>query len=340
MVVMQETVQSQVESLAKLTNAFRTTGVICAAAQLGLPDLVDCDGAKPCELAEKLSCDADALYRLLRTLASLGIFEETDTGRFIHTPASQLLRKDAEPSLHGLACLIGQIDVFVWPHILYSIRTGKAAFDKVFGTGIFDYMKEHAEISEPFDRAMAGFTEVVATEVIGAYDFGQYRHVIDIGGGNGTLLKKILGRYPQVRGTIYDIDHVVERALEKIPGTQWEGRLDGIPGDFLQFVPPGGDLYVIKIVLCDWSDDHVRTILSNVRKVIGKGRLLIIDGILPPGNAPSFAKLSDINMLVLTGSRERTEKEFRELLSSTSFRLNSVHLVHEWVGLLEAVAET
>jgi len=235
--------------------------------------------------------------------------------------------------------MTGVIDLFVWPHILYSLKTGKPAFDKVFGSQIFEYMKSHPEVGEVFDPAMAGFTEVVAQGVLDGYDFSPYTTITDIGGGNGSLLKKILSRYPGITGTIYDLPHVVERALNALHGTAWENRLHGIPGNFLEFVPPGADLYIIKIVLCDWRDEDVRVILRNVRQAISSGKLLIIDGVLPDGNIPSFAKLSDINMLVTTGSRERTEKDFRELLTGAGFRLNSIQSVHEWVGLLEAVPQ-
>lgn len=329
-------ITAEVESLARLISGFRITGILCAAAQLGLPDLVGPEGASPSRLAQLVGCEPDSIFRLLRALASIGVFEETPEGEFLHTSSSRLLKKDSEPSLHGLACFTGMVDIFAWPHILYSLRTGKPAFEKVFGSGIFEYMKEHPEVSQTFDQAMAGFTEVVARAVLDAYDFSPYRNIIDIGGGNGSLLKKISARYPLSACTIYDLDHVVARALKAVEGTGWEGRLRGIAGNFLEFVPNGGDLYIIKIVLCDWRDDDVRRILRNVRRAISHGRLLIIDAVLPKGNTPSFAKLSDINMLVTTGSRERTEENFRELLKSTGFVLKSVRPVHEWVGLLEA----
>lgn len=327
-----------VESMARLINSHRITGVLCAAARLGLADLIGSTAISVAELASVTGCQPDALYRLLRALASLGVFEETGERVFRNTDASFLLSRDAEPSLYGLACMTSRMHLFAWPQLLHSLQTGNPAFDKVFGTGIFDYMGEHPRASEAFDQAMAGYTEVVAQAVLDAYDFAPFEHVIDIGGGAGAFLKKVLARHPNVRGSIYDLSHVVTRSLKSIRDTVWEGRLGGIAGNFLESAPPGGDLYVIKIVLCDWQDDDVKRILTNVRKVISKGkRLLIVDAILPPGNTPSFAKLSDINMMVITGGKERTEEDFRQLLAATGFEVVSVDPIHEWVGLVEAV---
>ncbi len=327
-----------VESMARLINSHRITGVLCAAARLGLADLIGNTAMPVAELASATGCQPTALYRVLRALASLGVFEETGDGAFRNTDASLLLRRDAEPSLYGLACMTSRMHLYAWPELLHSLQTGKPAFNKVFGSGIFDYMADHPEASEAFDRAMAGYTEVVADAIVDAYDFSPFAQVIDIGGGAGALLKKVLTRYPNVRGAIYDLEHVVTRSLESIKDTVWEGRLSGIPGNFLESAPPGGDLYVIKIVLCDWQDDDVKRILSNVRNVMSKGqRLLIVDAILPAGNTPSFAKLSDINMMVITGGKERTEEDFRQLLAATGFDVVSVNPIHEWVGLIDAV---
>ncbi|HEV7746376.1 MAG TPA: methyltransferase [Pyrinomonadaceae bacterium] len=327
-----------VESMARLINSHRITGVLCAAARLGLADLIGSTAISVAELASATGCQPNALYRLLRAVASLGVFEETGDAEFRNTEASLLLRRDAEPSLYGLACMTSRMHLYAWPQLLHSLQTGQSAFNKVFGSEIFEYMAEQPEASEAFDQAMAGYTEVVADAVLDAYDFSPFEHVIDIGGGAGALLKKVLTRYPNVRGSIYDLKHVVTRSLESIKDTVWADRLFGLPGNFLEAAPPGGDLYVIKIVLCDWQDDDARRILANVRKVISKGkRLLIVDAILPPGNTPSFAKLSDINMMVITGGKERTAEDFRQLLAATGFDVVSVNPIHEWVGLIDAV---
>ena len=330
---------SDVDYLARVICGFRASGLVCATAQLGLADLVGPEGAFPDDLARQVDCKPEMIFRLLRALAAIGIFEENSTGAFVHTQLSGLLRKSAEPSLHGLACLIGMTDLFAWPHILHSLRTGEAAFPKVFGTGIFEYMKTRPELREVFDRAMGGFTEVVGDALVKAYDFSAYRTIVDIGGGNGSLLKKILERNPQAHGMIFDLPEVVERTRRELAGTTWDGKLSATPGNFFEFVPEGADLYVIKIVLCDWADDDVKKILRNIRKVTSSGRLLIADAILLAGKSGSFPKHSDVNMMVITGGRERTEEEFRSLLNSTGFRVNRVQFVHEWVGLIEAVPE-
>jgi SAM-dependent methyltransferase len=332
-------VDTTVEQLAKMINGHRFSASVCAAARLKVADQLAAGPVAIEELARRTGTDAHSLYRLLRALASLGIFEETAARTFQNTDASQLLRSDAEPSLYGLACMTAMMHHFAYPEILYSLRTGKTAFEKVFAAGFFDYMKTHPEEADAFDRAMAGYTEVVAEAVVGVYDFSRYRHIVDIGGGAGAFLSKIARKHPEVRGTVFDLDHVVARTAERLRSAGLSDRVGVAAGSFFEAIPEGGDLYTIKIVLCDWGDDDVKRILSNVRRVVGgHKRLLIIDAIIPPGNAPSFAKFSDINMMLITGGRERTEEDFRRLLAATGFEVTSVSTVHEWVGLVEAMA--
>jgi hypothetical protein len=334
----QDSRPSNIEELAKLINGHRFTGIICAAARLGLADMVPAEGMSASELAAKAECRPDMLYRLLRALASIDIFEETADGVFQHTRGSLLLRRDAEPSLHGLACMTSRMHFFVWPEILYSLKTGEAAFNKVFDNGLYPYMTDDQESAEAFDRAMAAYTEVVADAVLENYDFSPYSYVIDVGGGRGIFLEKILGRYPQLRGTVYDRDHVVARTARRLQKWALNGRLGVQAGSFLESVPEGADLYTIKIVLCDWKDSEAMRILKNIRQAIPQnGKLLVIDGMLPAGNTRCYAKLSDINMMLITGGRERTEHEFRQLLAESGFEVLRTKLVHDWVGLVEAI---
>lgn len=331
--------QNTVEMMARLINGHRFAASICAAARLGVADILVTEPLPVEALAERTGTYPDALYRLLRALASIGIFKEVPGRAFEHTPASQLLRSDAEPSLHGLACMTGMMHLFAWPEILDSLRTGRPAFNEVFGAGIYQYLKTHPQEADAFDRAMAGYTEVVAQAVVDAYDFSPYQHVVDIGGGAGAFLSKIARAYPHIQGTVFDLGPVVARTRERLRKAHLDGRIGVAEGSFLEGVPPGGDLYTIKIVLCDWQDSDAERILTNVRRVVsGEKRLLIIDALLPPGNEPCFAKFSDINMLLITGGKERTEAEFVQLLKATGFEVTSVALVHEWVGLVEARA--
>jgi ubiquinone/menaquinone biosynthesis C-methylase UbiE len=333
--------EGPVEYLARLINGHRVSVSICAAARLGLADLLGAGPISVEDLARGTDCQPDMLYRLLRALASIGIFEETDPGTFQNTDASMLLRKDAEPSLHGLASMTGLMHHFVWPETLHSLRTGQPAFNKVFGAGIFDYMKDKPEASDAFNRAMCGYTEVVAQAVVDAYDFSPYRHIIDVGGGIGAFLAKIAGRYAHFQGTVYDLGHVVRRGAEYIGGLGLQGRIAFCAGSFLEAAPAGGDLYTIKIVLCDWQDDDAERILRNIRRAMpAQARLLIVDAVLPPGNTPCFAKFSDINMMLITGGRERTEDDFRRLLSASGFEVTLIDHIHEWVGLVEARPRT
>lgn len=326
-----------VESMARLINGHRATGMICAAARLRIADVLGADTLDVTLLASRVGCNPDACYRLLRGLASLGIFEETGARQFRNTEASSLLREDGEPSLYGLACMTSLLHLLAWPQLLFSLRTGAPAFPQAFGAGLFDYLAAHPEAADAFDRAMCGYTDVVAGAVLETFDFSGCRRIVDIGGGAGAFLTKIVRRHPHVHGIVYDLPHVVERTRERLRRLGLHERIDAVGGDMFAAVPPGGDLYTIKIVLCDWSDDDAARILRNVRAVIDPdARLLVVDAVIPPGNTPCFAKLSDVNMLVMTGGHERTAEDFRRLLGSSGFEVDAIRRVHDWVGLVGA----
>lgn len=309
--------------LGQLINGYWASFTVIAAAQLGVADALGPEPTHVDVLAEKTRCDAGALYRLLRALASLGIFAETDRPRtFAHTRLSEALRSNVPGSMHGLATMTGLLHARAWPDVAHAVRTGGTAFNKVFGSEIFDYLPTDAEAAAAFDRAMTGYTASTAAAVAGAYDFSEVRRLLDVGGGSGALLASIAARHPHVSGVTLDLPHVAARATEHLARTGVADRCEALGGDFFESVPAGFDAYALKMILHDWSDERSLAILKNVRKAMGpSGRLLVIDAVLPEGNAPSPGKLIDINMLVMTGGRERTEREFRDLLSASGFEL-------------------
>ncbi|HEX6839026.1 MAG TPA: methyltransferase [Polyangia bacterium] len=310
--------------LGQLINGYWATWSIIAAARLGLADALDDGGAPVARLAEKVGADGDALYRLLRALASLGIFREEGERTFHHTPLSQALKKDVPGSMHGLAVATSLLHMRAWPEILHSVRTGETAFAKVFGCDLFDQLPHDPEAARAFDAAMAGYTVTTGNAVAAKYDFSGCQRVVDVGGGSGALLCAILARFPSLGGVTFDLPHVTERARATIDRAGLAGRAEVAGGDFFASVPPA-DCYTLKMILHDWDDEKSRAILRTLRQAIApNGRVCLIEAVVPPGNAPSPAKLLDVNMLVMTGGRERTEAEYGALFAATGFRLTRV----------------
>jgi hypothetical protein len=310
--------------LGQLINGYWASYSIIAAARLGVADALDDTPTPVARLAERTGADAGALYRLLRALASLGIFREEGERVFAHTPTSQLLRKDVPGSMHGLAVATSLMHLRAWPELGHSLRTGETAFKQVFGSEVFDWMPTSPEAARAFDAAMAGYTNSVGNAVAAKYDFSRFSTIADIGGGSGALLAILLGKFAGPRGITFDLPHVTERARAFIDQSGLGARLDAVGGDFFAAVPTA-DCYTMKMILHDWDDDKSRTILRTLRKSIAPGgRLCVIESVIPPGNAPSPAKLLDINMLVMTGGRERTEAEYGALFADANFRLTRV----------------
>ena len=309
---------------------------IHAAAVLGIADLLAGGPKTVDQLAAATNTDRQSLARLLRGLASLGIFR-TAIGnvQYDQTPLSDVLRTDHPASLRPWALMLGAEFVSRPTAALTSaIRTGRPAFHQVFGTSLFEHLAEHPEDSTVFDRAMSSLPAYTAA-VVGAYDFSQFERVVDVGGGRGALLTAILAANPLLRGVLYDLPAVTRGAPAPPPSVA--GRMDIVAGDFFASVPAGGDAYVLSGVIHDWNDERAVAILKNCRQaMLAGGRLLICDVVLTTASDPARAMM-DLLMLVLTGGRERTEEEFRALLRDSGFALKSVRATAMGGSVLEAL---
>jgi hypothetical protein len=310
------------------------------AAKLGIADLLQ-EGPQSCtRLAEATQMHAGTLYRVLRALASVGVFVEDEEGRFSLTPLAEPLRTDAPGSLRAFAIMLGAPEHWrAWEGVLHSVRTGQPAFDHVFGMPLFQYFAAHPEAARVFDEAMTSRSAQENTAIVAAYDFAAVHTVVDVGGGQGTLLTSILHVHPDACGVLFDLPHVIAPTRTRIERAGQAARWAFVAGDFFAAVPAGGDLYLLKKVIHDWDDERAQRILTNCRKVIsGTGRLLLIEPVIPPGNDPSFNKLLDMLMLVWNaGGRERTAGEHRALLASASFNLRRVIPTIAGVSIIEAV---
>jgi hypothetical protein len=311
--------------MLQLLNGAHVAGALSCLAQLGIPDLVEAGPKSAEELATQIGAQPQALYRLMRATASVGVLSEGPDGRFSETPMSAVLRKNANPSLRGLAIMGGrEWHGRGWSHLEYCVRTGKQAVDRIYGMPIFEFFKQHPEEAQIFDETMTGLSTIDGPAVADAYAFDGIRTIVDVGGGHGFLLATILARNPQMRGTLYDAPHVVEGAKNG-PLKPMTERCSFLSGDMFSSIPVGADAYIMKHIIHDWPDDLCTKILKACRKnVSAAGKLLVVDNVIQPGNDFSPGKFLDLQMLIFPGGRERTEKEFRELFAAAGWQLRRV----------------
>jgi hypothetical protein len=311
---------TQAAPIRQLATAYWRSRCLHVAVELGLADAIG-DGVRSAEaLAEETGTDPGALARLLRALASFDVFVEADGG-YGQSPASQFLRTDHPQSMVGLVRFAGAgYHWATWGGLEHSVRTGEPAFDHLFGCNSFDYFKTHPTEGRVFDQAMSGKAQADVGAVVGAYDFSRFARIADIGGGKGHLIRGVLGAAPEAQGLLFDLPEVAGAAGKA-------ERLTIQGGDFFKDTMPVCDAYVLMMILHDWDDDACVRILSNLRRAApDHARLLIVEAFLPEEPGPAQAKITDIEMLVLTGGRERTATEFNSLLARAGFRfLRTIH---------------
>ncbi|MQA86762.1 MAG: methyltransferase [Streptosporangiales bacterium] len=304
--------------------------ILHVAARLGLADVL-ADGPKTsAEVAAATETHPPSLHRLLRALACLGVVTEIEAGRFELTPEGAQLRSDTPESIRGLVMLFCGDEVWrAWGNLLHSVRTGGSAFEYVTGMPPFEFLAAHPEQSATFDAAMADHTRKVAPEIIAGYDFGRFSTIVDVGGGDGTLMAAILRAVPAARGILFDLPAGVEPAPTTLKSAGVADRCRVVAGSFFKSVPEGGDAYLLKSVIHDWDDDRAAAILRTCRSAMGPASSLqVIEPVLPPRiESPAEITglvMSDINMLVNTGGRERTEVEFRSLFAAAGLDVTAV----------------
>jgi len=309
---------------------------VSTIAELGIADLIQTGQPQPVEhLARASKTHEASLYRILRFLAGHGLFRETENRHFDHTPLSAALRTDASGSYRAGAQLFYHLFAG-WDGLDHSIRTGEPGFNKVFGAPIFDYIQAHPEMGPIFDAGMTSLNYYETAAMLDTYDFSGINVMADIGGGNGSLLSAVLARYPNMRGILFDLGHVVGRAKEKLKGAGLAERCIVMEGSFFESIPAGADAYLFRHIIHDWTDAQCAQILGHCRKVMpANGKLLIADSVVPAGNAPSLAKDMDITMLTFPGGQERTEVQFRSLLKASGFELKSIMPTTTVISVLE-----
>ena len=315
------------DHLLQMANGIVVQQSLYAAAKLGVADLLDGRPKTISDLAAELDVNGPMLLRVMRLLASQGVFEEVAPGAFANNGLSCFLRTAMPGSARSIVIFRGS-DFYYSPfgEILHSIKTGKPAREKLFGKNAFDYMKDDTAMARIFDDAMTNMSQLIGPAVAEGNDFGAWGSVMDVGGGNGLLLAAILKAHPRLRGVLADLPHVLDRARERgFLGGELEARSEMRPCDFFREVPAGCRAYVMKSIIHDWDDARAHQILVNCRRAVPKdGVLLLVELIMAERNTPCQAKLYDISMMVLTGGRERSVSEYRELLAGAGFRLSRV----------------
>lgn len=309
--------------LLQLASGFRITQALYVVAKLGVADRL-VKGPKTCaELAQQVGAHERSLFRVMRALASIGVFGQDSEDRFYLNPMSSLLVADAPDSVRAAVLFWGSDMYKAAGELLMSVKTGKTAFDRVFGEGHFEYLSKHPDESETFNTMMAQMLRAnPARRSIERYDFAGRKTVVDVGGGVGELLASILVRNPHLTGILYDLPAAVKDASANLKSRGVDGRVKIVPGSAFDSIPGGGDVYTMSRVLHDHPDDVALMILRHCRKVIpSDGVLLIGDSVVSGGSAPSQGKLVDLTMLMMTGGRERTEGEWRALLEEAGFTM-------------------
>jgi SAM-dependent methyltransferase len=297
---------------------------VYAAAELGIADRLK-DGPRPsAEVARDCRANDDAVYRLMRALANVGVLEEREQRTFALTPIGQFLRSDVPGSLRGYARFVGYAPTWkAWGETVHSVRSGEPGFEHAFGENIFDWYAKHLDESAVFDEAMTSLSTSEAVAVSEAFDFSGIATLADVGGGRGYLLSTILARNPAMKGILFDLPHVVSGAPPLLRQLGVEGRVRVESGSFLETAPGGADAIIMKHIIHDWNDeDSVRILKSCHRALPEGGRILVVEAVVPPPGQAGWAKLLDLEMLVLTPrGRERTEQEYAQLFAAGSFRL-------------------
>ena len=323
----------------QMATGFWVSKMIYAAAKLGLPDHLANGPKSAAELSTTTGTHPQSLHRLMRTLASVGIFTQLDGGRFGLTPLSESMKKGAPGSAHEtILTMAGPTFVRAFEEIAHSVKTGETGFEKALGKPIFDYFAEHQDEASLFSQSMVGIHGGEPPAVAAAYDFSQFGTIVDVGGATGNMLSAVLSAHQGPRGILYDLPHVVTDAPPSLEKSGIADRVTIENGSFFENVPSDGDAYILSHIIHDWNEDQCLTILGNVRKAMNPdGKLLIVEFVLPEDDSEHFGKIADIIMLVIPGGQERTPTEYDELLTKAGFKMTRVVPTETPVSIVEAV---
>lgn len=332
------------EALLQFATAYVPCSAVWVAAELKIADLIGTGSQSVAELAKKTGTNEDALFRILRLLSMVGIFTEAEPRHFALTPPAELLRSDHPQSMRDtVVWLADPLHFNIAAELLHSVRTGQPTVEHLTGKPAFEYISSNEVEFHRFHRAMTNLSAMAVAAALQAYDFSDFSTIVDVGGGHGFAICSILQKYPQMCGILFDLHDIVPGADQRICDLALETRCSTASGDFFQSVPEGGDVYFMKHILHDWTDDQAITILQNCRRALESkrnrnlpGKVVLLEFVVPPGNQPHPSKIIDIEMLFFPGGRERMEDEWRNLFARAGFRLSRIVPTQSPFSVIEA----
>lgn len=331
--------ESPDRQIIQMSTAYWVSSFVYTAAKLGLADHLTKGAKSAAEIAGPMAVHERSLHRFMRSLTCIGLLSEQGNGRFALTPLGETLRTDSPSAARATVLTMGN----PWfaqsmGDLAYSVRTGKTAFEKINGLPVFEYLATRPEDASLFSQTMVGVHGEEPAAVAAAYDFSAFKTVLDVGGANGNLLAAILKHHAAVRGVLLDLPHVVSDAPAFLKAKGVLDRVKIESGSFFDGVPSGADAYMLSHIIHDWSEEQCLAILSHCRKAMGaNGKLLLVEMVLPEGDAPHPGKMLDMVMLAIPGGQERTPGEYDELLRKAGFRMTRVVPTNSAVSVVEAV---
>lgn len=324
--------------LFQLASAYWVSQAIYAAAKLNVADALKSGPKSVEEIARATNTDLDSVGRLMRALCVVGVFRTDTAGNFEITALGRPLQSHVPGSLRAMIISLGEVHYTAWAHLVQSVKSGAAAFPRAFGSRMFEYLGQEREAGDAFNLAMSDYSALSSCALLLSYDFSEVGTIMDVGGGHGKLLTKILRMYPGLSGILFDMPPVIEDARVRLMKEPCQERCLLVSGSFLESIPAGADAYLMSSVIHDWDDKHAVQILSNCRRSMKRdARLILIEIVLPAGEEVSFGNLLDLNMLVMNGGRERTEWQFRELFDAAGFKMARIVPTLSALSVLEAI---
>lgn len=311
------------DALFRMITGYQLTQLVHVASVLRIADLLAPGPRSVDDLAAQTGANGDRLYRVLRALGAVGVLEELDGHRFALTPISDLLRSDHPESLRPMAIFLGGVSYKTWGELLYGVMSGETPAEKVLGMPGFAYLRKDTEAGEAFDATMTVISRRHVASIVEGYDFSDALTVVDVGGGQGILLAGVLKANPHLHGILFDQPKVIATAARTFEEAGVAERVELVAGDFFRAVPQGGDIYMLRSIVHDWDDMPATTILANCERAMAEnGKVLVMESVIDAGEKSAAAKFLDVQMLVMTGGRERTVDEFRELFAGAGLEVS------------------
>jgi hypothetical protein len=328
--------------LMRLGMGHLVAGALSVMVELRIADKLENGPKSSEELAQATGARADILARMMRSLETVGVFARTSDKRWMLTPLSDLLRTKHPQTLHtNLLWGTSPGHFHIYAHSLHTAMTGQPAIEKATGKPCFEALASDPREQNSFDDAMTGLSQAVMPAILEAYDFSPINTLVDVAGGHGFVLSSILARNPKMRGVVYEQAHVANGARRRFTEMGLSDRAQAVTGNIFENVPAGGDAYLMKHILHDWDDAKSGQILRNIHQAMGgkKGKLILIESVVPETPEPHFSKMIDLEMMMYPGGKERTESEWHELLSANKFRISRIVPTKAPLWVIEAIAD-